>query len=297
MSRFSQVSIVKPSTFSTTKIQHPQHIISSALRPVTLSLTGLRRLAATARFGESRDGARESPHDKTLIVFVSILGLGFGFWCGPKFYRFKNSIWVMGLITMLASLRAFSLNVIESADCWLRSLPVTASGLRHGNVEGCGSDSIIPSATSLDSILPSVSLRQLPPTKSTILFGSMPNPPMVSENKIGSTTSTSCLSIVLLSGSVEIHIVSRINIVGSGAVLRRLKSLFLMRLFVALNLEFSSLMFLSNNSTLVRAISGNLQSKEIIGIVSDIRSISSGFASVSFLHFLAKVALQAHLSV
>ncbi|KAL0822900.1 hypothetical protein Bca101_046577 [Brassica carinata] len=93
MSRFSQVSIVKPSTFSTTKIQHPQHIISSALRPVTLSLTGLRRLAATARFGESRDGARESPHDKTLIVFVSILGLGFGFWCGPKFYRFKNSIW------------------------------------------------------------------------------------------------------------------------------------------------------------------------------------------------------------
>lgn len=191
------------------------------------------------------------PHDKTLIVFVTILGVGFGFWCGPKFYRFKNSIWVMGLITMLASLRAFSLNVIESADCWLRSLPVTTSGLRHGNVEGCGSDSIIPSATSLDSILPSVSLRQLPPTKSTILFGSMPNPPMVSENKIGSTTSTSCLSIVLLSGSVEIHIVSRINIVGSRAVLIRLKSLFLMRLFVALNLEFSSLMFLSNNSTLV----------------------------------------------
>ncbi|KAF2620746.1 hypothetical protein F2Q68_00040976 [Brassica cretica] len=43
--------------------------------------------------------------------------------------------------------------------------------------------------------------------------------------------------------------------------------------------------FLSNNSTLVRAIFGNFQSKEIIGIVSDIRSISSGFLSVSFSHF------------
>ncbi|CAN6861524.1 unnamed protein product [Brassica oleracea] len=113
MSRFSQVSIVKPSTLSTTKIQHPQHIISSALRPVTLSLTGLRRLAATARSGESRDGARESSHDKTLIVFVSILGMGFGFWCGPKFYRFKNSIWVMGLITMLA----WSHNHVGFAPC------------------------------------------------------------------------------------------------------------------------------------------------------------------------------------
>ncbi|CAG7891937.1 unnamed protein product [Brassica rapa] len=238
MARLSQVSIVKPSTLSTTKTQHPQHIISSALRPVTLSLTGLSRLAATARSGESRDGARESSHGKTLIVFVSILGLGFGLWCGPKFYRFKNSIWVMGLITMLASLPAFSLNVIESADCWLKSLPVSTSCLRHGNVEVCGSDSIIPSATSLDSILPSVSLRQLPPTKSTILFSSVPNPTMVSEKKIVSTTSTSCLSIVLLSGSVEIHLVSRINIVGSRAVLIRMKSLFLMRLFMALNLEF-----------------------------------------------------------
>ncbi|KAG2251449.1 hypothetical protein Bca52824_081585 [Brassica carinata] len=213
----------------------------------------------------------------------------------------------MGLITMLASLPAFSLNVIEAADCWLRSLPVTTSGLRHGNVEVCGSDSIIPSATSLDSILPSVSFRQLPPTKSTILFGSVSNPPMVSEKKIVSTTTTSCLPIVLFSRSVEIHLVSRANIIGSRAVLIRLKSLFLMRLFMALNLEFSSLRFLSNNSTLVRAISGNFQSKEIIGIVSNIRSISSGFASVSFSHFsrsenskargLANVALQVHLSV
>ncbi|CAN6898589.1 unnamed protein product, partial [Brassica oleracea] len=89
----SQVSIVKPITLSMTKTQHPQHIISSALRPVTLSLTGLRRLAATARSGKSRDGACDDSHDKTLIVFVSILGPGFGFCCGPKFYRFKNSIW------------------------------------------------------------------------------------------------------------------------------------------------------------------------------------------------------------
>ncbi|KAF3518480.1 hypothetical protein DY000_02064118 [Brassica cretica] len=171
---------------------------------------------------------------------------------------------------MLAMLPAFSLNVIEAADCWLRFLPVTTSGLRHGNVEVCGSDSIIPSATSLDSILPSVSLRQSQPF-------------------------------------FEIHLVSRVNIIGSRAVLIRLKSLFLMRLFMVLNLEFSSLRFLSNNSTLVRAISGNFQSKEIIGIVSDIRSISSGFASVFSLHFsrsenskaggLAKVALQVHLSV
>ncbi|KAL0652870.1 hypothetical protein Bca4012_095561 [Brassica carinata] len=96
----------------------------------------------------------------------------------------------------------------------------------------------------------------------------MPNPPMVSEKKIVSTTSTSCLPIVLFSGSVEIHLVSRVNIIGSRAVLIRLKSLFLMRLFMVLNLEFSSLRFLSNNSTLVRAISGNFQSKEIIGIVA-----------------------------
>ncbi|KAL0662090.1 hypothetical protein Bca4012_098927 [Brassica carinata] len=130
---------------------------------------------------------------------------------------------------------------------------------------------------------------------------------MVSEKKIVSTTTTSCLPIVLFSRSVEIHLVSRANIIGSRAVLIRLKSLFLMRLFMALNLEFSSLRFLSNNSTLVRAISGNFQSKEIIGIVSNIRSISSGFASVSFSHFsrsenskargLANVALQVHLSV
>lgn len=171
----------------------------------------------------------------------------------------------------------------------------------------CGSDLIIPYATSLDSILPSIPLRKLPPSKSTILFGSVPNSPMVSEKKIVSTASTSCLSIGLLSGSFEIHLVSRINIDGSRADLIRWKSLFLMRLFMEITLEFSSLRFLSNNSTLARAISGNLQSKEIIGIVSGIRSISSGFVSVSFSNFsrsenskddgLVKVALQDYLFV
>lgn len=74
-------------------------------------------MLATARSGKSRDGARDSSYGKILIVFVSILGLGFGLWCGPKFYGFKNPIWVMGFITMLASLPTFSLIFNESVDC------------------------------------------------------------------------------------------------------------------------------------------------------------------------------------
>ncbi|CAH8385122.1 unnamed protein product [Eruca vesicaria subsp. sativa] len=49
---------------------------------------------------------------------------------------------------------------------------------------------------------------------------------------------------------------------------------------MALTLKFSTLKVLSDSLTLIRAISGNLQSKEIIGIVKGIRSISSGFATV-----------------
>ncbi|KAG2306487.1 hypothetical protein Bca52824_026235 [Brassica carinata] len=41
----------------------------------------------------------------------------------------------------------------------------------------------------------------------------------------------------------------------------------------------------SDNQTLIRAISGETQAKEIIGIVKDIRSISSEFATVSFSFF------------
>ncbi|CAG7907883.1 unnamed protein product, partial [Brassica rapa] len=53
---------------------------------------------------------------------------------------------------------------------------------------------------------------------------------------------------------------------------------------MALILEFSTLKVLSDSLTLARAISGNIQSKEIIGIVKGIRAISSGFATISFYH-------------
>ena len=53
----------------------------------------------------------------------------------------------------------------------------------------------------------------------------------------------------------------------------------------SVNLEITNLAILSDNSTLIRAITGDIQSKEIIGIISDIRSISSGFASIVFSHF------------
>lgn len=53
---------------------------------------------------------------------------------------------------------------------------------------------------------------------------------------------------------------------------------------MAINLEFSYLEVLSDNLTLIRAISGITQAKEIIGIVKDIRSISTEFASISFAH-------------
>ncbi|KAG2258192.1 hypothetical protein Bca52824_077486 [Brassica carinata] len=53
---------------------------------------------------------------------------------------------------------------------------------------------------------------------------------------------------------------------------------------MTLTLEFSTLKVLSDSLTLTRAISGNIQSKEIIGIVKGIRAISSGFATISFYH-------------
>ncbi|CAN7106405.1 unnamed protein product, partial [Brassica rapa subsp. narinosa] len=53
-------------------------------------------------------------------------------------------------------------------------------------------------------------------------------------------------------------------------------------LHMVLTLEFQKLKVFSNDSTLIRAIFGNFQSKEIIGFVKDIRSISSGIASISF---------------
>ncbi|KAL0717456.1 hypothetical protein Bca4012_066778 [Brassica carinata] len=56
-------------------------------------------------------------------------------------------------------------------------------------------------------------------------------------------------------------------------------------LCVATSLGLLSLRVFSDNSTLVRAISSNLQSKEIISITHDIRSISSEFASCFFSYF------------
>ncbi|KAG2283233.1 hypothetical protein Bca52824_054453 [Brassica carinata] len=100
----------------------------------------------------------------------------------------------------------------------------------------------------------------------------------------------------LLSNSFEIHIVSLGSFFG-GSECRAL--------CMAKSFEFSSLKVFSDNSMLIRAISGNIQSKEIIGIVSDIRSISSGFAIIVFSRFfrsenlfvynLAKQALQPFL--
>ncbi|KAF3560338.1 hypothetical protein F2Q69_00012960 [Brassica cretica] len=67
-------------------------------------------------------------------------------------------------------------------------------------------------------------------------------------------------------------------------------------------LEFPKLKVFTDISTLFRAISGNLQSKDIIGIVKDIRSISSGFASIfscfcTSANVSAKEALKAFLSL
>lgn len=68
---------------------------------------------------------------------------------------------------------------------------------------------------------------------------------------------------------------------------------------------FSHIKVFSDCSTLIGAIKGSTQRKELIGIISDIRSISSGFTAISFSHFsrnqnslsdrLAKSAL--HVSV
>ncbi|WZZ00289.1 hypothetical protein YC2023_072617 [Brassica napus] len=63
------------------------------------------------------------------------------------------------------------------------------------------------------------SVRQLPPTLSTILFDSEPNLLMESEMTKVSTASPSRLPIFLLPGSREIHLVFRSNIDGCRAVL------------------------------------------------------------------------------
>lgn len=77
-------------------------------------------------------------------------------------------------------------------------------------------------------------------------------------------------------------------------------------LYMARTLGLQLLKVFSDNSTLIRAISGNSQSKEITGIVFDIRSISSDFATIVFYisrsenviaENLAKQALRAFSSL
>lgn len=68
----------------------------------------------------------------------------------------------------------------------------------------------------------SLTLAAQAPTMSTMLFVFQSNSPMISEKKIASTASPSCLLIVLISGSLKIHLVSWVNIVGFRAGLFRL---------------------------------------------------------------------------
>lgn len=73
----------------------------------------------------------------------------------------------------------------------------------------------------------------------------------------------------------------------------------------AVELGISNLKVYTDCTTLLGAINGKSQRKEIIGVVSDIRSISTAFASIFFFHVsrsknsvcdrLAKTSL--HLSV
>ena len=74
----------------------------------------------------------------------------------------------------------------------------------------------------LATLLKSPNQAAQAPAMSTIMFISVSNSPMVLEKKIVSTASLSCLPIILLSGSLEIHLVSRVSIVGSRADFIRL---------------------------------------------------------------------------
>ena len=55
-------------------------------------------------------------------------------------------------------------------------------------------------------------------------------------------------------------------------------------LCMALILEFSTLKVFFDSLTLIRTISGNFHSKEIIGMVNNIQSISSCDATISIYH-------------
>lgn len=53
----------------------------------------------------------------------------------------------------------------------------------------------------------------------------------------------------------------------------------------AANLELTKLKVFSDNQTLIRAISSDIQSTEIYGIVLDILQIAYVFIAISFYHF------------
>ncbi|KAF3566757.1 hypothetical protein DY000_02019885 [Brassica cretica] len=109
------------------------------------------------------------------------------------------------------------------------------------------------------------SVRQLPPTLSTILFDSKPNLLMESEMKKVSAASPSRLLIFLLPGSREIHLVSRSNIDGCRAVLFRLTgsvtSIGFPPLFQPLSLGYFNVC--SDYSKLFRAVVSRIQVKVI----------------------------------
>ncbi|CAG7868945.1 unnamed protein product [Brassica rapa] len=137
------------------------------------------------------------------------------------------------------------------------------------------------------------------------------------------TVSRSSLLNNMISGTVEIHLVSRIIIVSITAGLAYLmdciaksnfsrsiaKALIFTRQYIrgstrqdsvrspvvaealtlqsgfitAENLELPTLKMLSDNSTFVRAINNDNQSKEIYGIVKNIQQLSSDFVDILFL--------------
>ncbi|CAN6802247.1 unnamed protein product, partial [Brassica oleracea] len=109
------------------------------------------------------------------------------------------------------------------------------------------------------------SVRQLPPTLSTILFDSKPNLLMESEMKKVSAASPSRLLIFLLPGSREIHLVSRSNTDGCRAVLFRLTgsvtSIGFPPLFQPLSLGYFNVC--SDYSKLFRAVVSRIQVKVI----------------------------------
>ena len=189
--------------------------------------------------------------------------------------------------------QSHDLNLFEFNDSLFRSRPVTTSLSRYDNVENRGFDLITsydPSPKSLmlsiymkvnPSSLPDLptgiatsidyqdSLQQLSPTVSSISYILASNTLMEFEMKRISIVSLSSSLDNLFSGLYEIHIVSRVNIVGVGTDLVRLakssfvtgiSALFQTLLFGYINVNYDYLM-------LVRANVSRTQVKSIYGFI------------------------------